>query len=287
MSAHPHASTPPQDPTQDQVAPPGSSCVVCEYALDGLTIDAVCPECSRPVRDALDPSLLRFADERTLSQAGKAAAAFRVMLGLLLTCVLGLASIVVGRGAGLTPWFAQGYLLSAAMLGVAWSLGWWWTADAARHRMSTDRQIRPRIVVGLAGLLTVLTLLSIKIWTGWIMPRALMTILAGATGIAAAGTIDRGIELMASLVRGFPDAALAERVRRCKRWMFAVFLLGTIGSAVMFVVSRHHPPAGSIGFVIIGTACAIQIGLCVDALLRCCSGIDRERRRRQNRPMVR
>lgn len=72
---------------------PVATCHACQYDIQGLDIEAVCPECAVPVRDSL-MSPLRLAD--TESVANLQAAARRLAAGLgVMGILLAVAAIVV------------------------------------------------------------------------------------------------------------------------------------------------------------------------------------------------
>lgn len=252
------------------LAPRGTACVKCEYELDGLPIDGVCPECSEAIRSALNPSLIRYAPSRTLRELHWSARLFRVAIATTLGTVLVVFSIwaALGGAGALLYAFFVGVLLA----GICWLGAWWFVAAAAGSPVA----IRWRCcAVAIGGVVLVGSLVGQMIGLAPLQQWVLTTV-SGLFGILTMQTVDHGFAVMADVARRLPNEGLAKRARWTRKYLLFSVLVGFFGIAIGLFVKTNAAVAGSAVMVASAVSAAVFLGIWVDVVLRWCSAVERQ-----------
>ncbi|MBL8757900.1 MAG: hypothetical protein JNK35_05665 [Phycisphaerae bacterium] len=134
-------------------------CNGCGYALVGLPVDGVCPECGRSVAASLAGDDLRFAPPEYLRSLERGARWVQWSLVLkVLTIIAGIALGIALMAAGVAGqrWISTvvtgGLGLGAA---AASALGWWWLSAPDPSRRAGDKGESPRRLVRVTLVLVV------------------------------------------------------------------------------------------------------------------------------------
>lgn len=254
----------------ETLAPPGTPCVKCEYALDGLPIDGVCPECSEAIRSALDTSLLRYAPSRTLRELRWSVRLFRISIGITLATVLSILCIWLSGGG-------TGAKLLAVLVGVfvnaiAWLGAWWFIASGAGNSLA----IRWRCGAAAFGFVFLIgSLVGMKFGFAslhdWVR-----TAVSGLCGVLSLQIVDHGFAVIADVAQRLPSAELAERARWTRKYLLFSVLLGTFGIAIGALLKTNAAVAGSAVMVASAVAAAVFLGIWVDVILRWSSAVERQ-----------
>lgn len=134
-------------------------CNGCGYALVGLPVDGVCPECGRSVAASLAGDDLRFAPPEYLRSLERGARWVQWSLVLkVLTFIAGIGVGIALMAVGIPGqmWISTvvkgGLGLGAAAVS---ALGWWWLSAPDPSRRSGDKGERPRRLVRVTLVLVV------------------------------------------------------------------------------------------------------------------------------------
>ncbi len=216
-------------------------CVACGYALVGLPIEGVCPECGVEVRRSLGERLLHDADAGYLRALARGAGL--VMWGVWLGLGLFFGSIVAIVAGGVLQGMGQPIPRDLVMvleraanvliplLGLAGVIvsviGWWKITSADPGAPASDRGavIRRRarwLFVGAGVLLMLIVLLEMSgLSSASLFGQLVPWMVLGLSGLLALVML-LWFQVSMRVVRGLadrvPDRTLRARARRCAVW---------------------------------------------------------------------
>lgn len=128
-------------PTPRRAGPDGRLCMNCGYALDGLAVDGVCPECGTAVELSLRPNWLAFASPPWLRRLYRGFVEIEISVAFLIA-----RSIFGGPAANLgvlavppiaVVWFGVGMTVLFSLI-EAW--GWWRVTSPEPSREGSDAE---------------------------------------------------------------------------------------------------------------------------------------------------
>lgn len=231
-------------------APAGTTCVGCGYIVGTLSADAVCPECTTPVRVSMQGDALRHADPDYLAALARGTAL--VIAGTIVAMLWWVAAplLVVTRGAAQAVILLTSIDVLAAILLLA---GWWQVSsrNPAIVEPEADSTSRKRLRV----LLLIIAVVAATGFVGAVVPAFAQAGLAGISGsvqinsasqftpllisafalrvvhlVARALRFLIGATYLASLLQRAHDPDAARSIRR-QRWLFPVWM--TLGWLVV------------------------------------------------------
>lgn len=222
-------------------------CAGCGYALAGLNIDGVCPECGMPIRRSLSRELLRDAGPhyvRTLARG-----AVMVLISLIGTAVLTAGSVlVIGlgvfggmSGAGATPYSAGGLNLLLVILQFLISLiglyGWWLLSSpdprqGSQQQGSARRVLRAALVILAGSYLLSIIVNMFMVGGGGAAPNLtsglmIASMLVGIISLGAWVTMFVAAMLfLKGLARRIPDPVVERRAQTYTWLLPLIYVLG-------------------------------------------------------------
>lgn len=231
-------------------APAETVCVGCGYIVGTLPADAVCPECTTPIRVSMQGDALRHADPDYLAALARGTAL--VIAGTVVAVSWWAATplLVVTRGAPSVFLLLTAIDVLAAVLLL---VGWWQVSmqNPAIVEPEADSVSRRRLRI----LLVVIACISATGFIGAVVPAFAQAGLVGITGsvqinsasqltpllitalalrlvyvVARALRFLIGATYLASLLQRAHDPTLAHSIRR-QRWLFPVWM--TLGWSVV------------------------------------------------------
>lgn len=154
----PHISVQPADGSTVRIDAEGrlaqtTLCIQCGYELNGLSVDAKCPECGTAINRSIRGDLLEFSSPDYIRKLHTGLILVQRMI--LLSIILGLGGFVLGLIApilvtsgslGINLLF-QAIGIGAAILS-AW--GWWQLSEPDPSQLSTNKGETPRKLIRIA-----------------------------------------------------------------------------------------------------------------------------------------
>lgn len=255
-------------------------CVACGYALVGLPLDGVCPECGVAVERSLGERLLHDADAGYLRELARGAGC--VVWGVWLAMVLFFGPIVAwvlrgvlqGSGGGLPVDFVMViqraalvvYPMLAVAAAVVSAIGWWkvTTADPGSPDTAGDRgavnrkRARWLFLVGGASFV-VIVLLEMGGATSGVGGTSLFAMvlpwivlgLMGLLALVALLWFQASMRVVRGLADRVPDRMLSKRARRCAVWAWVVagwFILLVVSIILIAMFASSASPRSSMAF---------------------------------------
>ncbi len=230
------------------------SCMGCGYNLRGLSPEGLCPECGRPISDALRGDRLEFADADWLERLRFGASlklwniALMIIVGLLAGGLVGIFGFPM-------------YLLSFLGI-VGGALGLWAsfaiTTQEPRISLQEDavtlrKIVRTFAVIGFAG-----ELLEVGRTSGDI--GTVLAFIGQLLGLAGAVTLFGELLYFRRFALRIPDLKLAKSTKILMWTIPVITVLAVVGGLIAASVATAVPaPAAAPGTIVAGGMCVVAI----------------------------
>lgn len=214
-----------------QPRPDGKSCINCGYALDGLAVDGVCPECGTAVQLSLRPNRLVFASPRWLRRLHRGLIAIELSVAFRIAdSVLG--GMVSHLGVIAAPPIAVLWIGTA--LDVLFSLielwGWWLvtTPEPSREGANGESGSVRRWVRSLAVCCAVLRLFSTLVSVLQVGSRSWSVIPGVVSSLVFAVLILVAAKFFEDLTVRAPHAPLLKTIRLTRSLTWVILVEGVL-----------------------------------------------------------
>ncbi len=194
------------------LVPVRTTCIRCGYDLAGLTAESMCPECGCEVRRSLESrQWLRAADPVWLRGVCRGLTVMHVCLRVLVWALFAMGTSFVLFGvlyaAGVAAangfWSALGKILTGTVVyvilpawGLAFSVGMWWTSEAAQPPYGPTRAWRTVARVSCLAMSEVLALASYRAAMSFPITRLAGGVLIALTQAAILGLFFSYVEIL-------------------------------------------------------------------------------------------
>lgn len=221
-----------------QPSPDGKSCMNCGYALDGLALEGVCPECGTAVQLSLRPDRLVFASPQWLRRLYRGFVDLEISVAFLIVSTI-LGGAATNLGVMAVPPIAVIWVGTA--LNLLFTLvelwGWWLvtTPPPSREGSESESVSLHRWVRSLAVSCAGLRLCSLLLVRLQLVPPSLGALPGAVSSLVFAVLILAASKFFEGLVVRAPLAPLLKTIRltRSLTWLILVEGVFHLGGAIL------------------------------------------------------